>query len=330
MKRIILPLMLFIFILSACQNPEEITISNDIAINIVEITDSSAKFGVTITSDGGSSITARGICFSIKQKPTIVDAKTTDGSGTGSFISQLTDLIPSTVYYVRAYATNSAGTSYGKQVSFTTNYSAPRIYVDSNGGDPKLMLTQSPTHYGALFQFGSVIAWYYGNTGNADYNPSTMGSSAWNDEWKSNAAHTLDNLRQGKGDPCRLVGYPVSEIKAKLNTGNIPDNGIWRTPTNTENNAFATSYSNWTTNEGGKGRFFRTEFDKSGTGGYFLPAAGHHNYGSMYLHINISGHYWSNTSYEDSGYSLYFDSDRVVPQSLSTQAIGCSVRCVRQ
>jgi hypothetical protein len=84
------------------------------------ITTTSAKTGGQITSDGGSTVTARGVCWSLTTGPTIADSKTTDGTGTGSFASLLSGLTPGTKYYVRAYATNSAGTSYGNEINFTT------------------------------------------------------------------------------------------------------------------------------------------------------------------------------------------------------------------
>jgi hypothetical protein len=87
---------------------------------ISNITGNSANSGGNVTSDGGSPVTARGVCWNITSNPTTSDNHTTDGSGTGSFVSNLTGLSVSTLYYVRAYATNSAGTSYGNQVSFTT------------------------------------------------------------------------------------------------------------------------------------------------------------------------------------------------------------------
>ena len=87
---------------------------------VTEITSGSAICGGNVTADGGSAVTARGICWSTSSDPTIEDNKTEDGSGVGSFTSQIPDLVPNTQYYVRAYATNVAGTSYGEEVSFTT------------------------------------------------------------------------------------------------------------------------------------------------------------------------------------------------------------------
>lgn len=84
------------------------------------ITSTSAKGGGIISSDGGSSITARGVCWSTGQNPTTSDNKTTDGTGTGSFTSDIGGLIAGTDYYIRAYATNSIGTSYGNELKITT------------------------------------------------------------------------------------------------------------------------------------------------------------------------------------------------------------------
>ena len=80
----------------------------------------SALSGGIISSDGGSAVTSRGVCWATSHNPTTIDDKTTDGSGTGSFTSTMTGLTGNTTYYVRAYATNSIGTAYGDETPFTT------------------------------------------------------------------------------------------------------------------------------------------------------------------------------------------------------------------
>jgi uncharacterized protein (TIGR02145 family) len=89
--------------------------------SISAITQTTATGGGNVKSDGWASVTARGVCWSTSQNPTTSDTKTTNGTGTGSFTSNLTGLSANTPYYVRAYATNSAGPGYGDQVSFTTS-----------------------------------------------------------------------------------------------------------------------------------------------------------------------------------------------------------------
>jgi uncharacterized protein (TIGR02145 family) len=80
-----------------------------------------AVSGGNITADGGGAITAKGVCFSTTASPTIANSVTADGTGTGIFTSSLAGLLPATTYHLRAYATNTAGTAYGNEVSFTTN-----------------------------------------------------------------------------------------------------------------------------------------------------------------------------------------------------------------
>ncbi|GEM56644.1 hypothetical protein B0A58_11790 [Flavobacterium branchiophilum NBRC 15030 = ATCC 35035] len=90
-------------------------------IAVSTITQTSASSGGSITNDGGASITSRGVCWSnTTSSPTIANTKTIDGTGIGIFSSSLTSLTTGTTYYVRAYATNSAGTAYGTTSTFTT------------------------------------------------------------------------------------------------------------------------------------------------------------------------------------------------------------------
>ena len=100
---------------------------------IIDISLSTALGGGNVTSDGGSEIIARGVCWSTSQNPTTANSKTTDGNGTGNFTSHISDLSPNTTYYVRAYATNSACTAYGSdQVSFTTYNHDAIVDIDEN------------------------------------------------------------------------------------------------------------------------------------------------------------------------------------------------------
>jgi len=94
---------------------------------ITNITGNSASGGGNVTISGGADVTARGICFSTNQIPTIADTYTSDGDGLGEFVSTLAELKGNTTYYVRAYATNSAGTGYGPEVSFTTLIDLPTV-----------------------------------------------------------------------------------------------------------------------------------------------------------------------------------------------------------
>lgn len=87
---------------------------------VTDILSTKATSGGQIVSAGSSSITSKGVVWSTSQHPTIIDSKTTNGSGTNNFISNLSGLNSASTYYVRAYATNSFGTAYGEEFSFTT------------------------------------------------------------------------------------------------------------------------------------------------------------------------------------------------------------------
>jgi hypothetical protein len=100
-----------------------------VSTNIVtSINNTTAVCGGVVSSQGGSPVTARGVCWSTNPNPTIADPHTVDASGTGSFVSNLTSLTANTTYYVRAYATNSSGTDYGLQTSFST-LSTPSVSI---------------------------------------------------------------------------------------------------------------------------------------------------------------------------------------------------------
>lgn len=91
-----------------------------------------AVSGGNITSDGGATVTAKGVVWGTSQNPTIaLSTKTTDGTGLGSFVSNISNLTANTTYYIRAYATNSLGTSYGNEINFTT---MPTIGQSYQGG----------------------------------------------------------------------------------------------------------------------------------------------------------------------------------------------------
>ena len=98
-----------------------------VTATVSHITDTTAQGGGTVVSDGGATVTERGVCWSESPNPTVADSHTSDGDGTGSFASQMNGLTPDTDYHIRAYATNGTGTGYGEDVTFTTTDPAPII-----------------------------------------------------------------------------------------------------------------------------------------------------------------------------------------------------------
>ncbi len=95
--------------------------------SLSNITPTGVSCGGNVTDDGGAAVTSRGVCWSLNQNPSTSDNHSSDGSGTGSFTTTISGLMPGTTYYFRAYATNSVGTSYGSQVSTSTSATAPSV-----------------------------------------------------------------------------------------------------------------------------------------------------------------------------------------------------------
>lgn len=98
-----------------------------LAVPTASITGNSASGGGSVTATGGADVTARGICWSLVDPPTVANSKTTNGDGLGDFTSAMTELQGNKTYFVRAYATNSAGTGYGPTVSFKTLVDLPKV-----------------------------------------------------------------------------------------------------------------------------------------------------------------------------------------------------------
>jgi hypothetical protein len=107
--------------------------------SVSSITESGATSGGNVTDDGGATVITRGICWKLTSNPTILDHKIESGSGMGNYITPMTGLQPVTTYYIRAYATNSEGTAYGPQISFTTEAHPDTTVTFTSGGGSSLL-----------------------------------------------------------------------------------------------------------------------------------------------------------------------------------------------
>lgn len=167
-----------------------------------------------VTFDGGATVTVRGVCWNTTGSPTINDNKTSDGNGLGSYISNLTGLLENTKYYVRAYATNLVGTSYGYEVSFTTQSST----------GVNLLINPSFESWSA----GNPVGWTTSTSGSTVTQTSTTASGIGNAlQIAATATVTTTQIVQapnGTFDPSKT--YQVS-FKYKVTSGDGADNRIW-------------------------------------------------------------------------------------------------------
>lgn len=104
----------------ACKKEKKVSLPVVETGSVYNITKHSAQVNIRVTDEGGATVTAVGACWSENINPDLSSNVSNVGQGTGDFISILNDLDSNTTYYVRAYATNSAGTAYGINMMFTT------------------------------------------------------------------------------------------------------------------------------------------------------------------------------------------------------------------
>ena len=327
MKKILLTLAAIILFFAGCKKDdvfEEGEVGYKFSVTIKDVTDitaTTAKCEVTVEMtalDDEMEVTSRGVCWSTSQNPTINDNKTTDGSGTGGFTSSLTNLTPNTTYYVRAYATNSAGTGYGNVVSFTTIEEEEEYdgiingheYVDLGLPSGLKWATcnvgaSSPEDYGNYYAWGEVTTKSTYDTGNSE----TYGLSI--------SQLQSQGYIDGEGN------LTPSHDAATANWG-----GSWRMPTRTEQQELLNNCTwTWCIKNGKNG------YKVTGPNGnsIFLPAAGYRNGSSLYYAGSYGG-YWSSTPREDSSddaWNLYFTSS-VQYMNYGHRYYGRSVRPVTE
>ncbi len=256
----------------------EITLPVLTTQNVTSITANIARCGGNITSDGWSKVTARGVCWSTSPNPTIEDNKTEDGTGTGSFTSNITGLAENTTYYVRAYATNEKGTAYGEEKSFTTNGSINGYeWVDLGLPSGLKWATcnvgaTTPEGYGNYYAWGEITTKESYN----EFNCTTYGQQI--SDFSGNAAY--DAARANWGSTWRMP--------TKVEMEELENNCTWT----------------WTTQNGVNG------YRVTGPNGnsIFLHAAGW-CIGSSRNFVGEICSYWSSTPDESSinhAYALYF------------------------
>jgi uncharacterized protein (TIGR02145 family) len=294
----------------------------------INITQTTATSGGIISSAGNGIITARGVCWGTSPEPTISNAKSEDGEGKGSFISNLTGLMEGTTYYVRSYATNTAGTGYGSQTSFTTSASIfnPNLTYGN-------MTDQEGNSYKTI-QIGTQV-WMAENLKTTRYRDgSAITTGLSNNAWELTIAgayaiyenNAANNTTYGK----LYNWYAVADSRNLCPAGwHVPSDGEWTTLENflggsTVAGGKMKTTTGWNDYNGqyGKGT------NESGFSG--LPGGGRYGNGT-YDAIGNFGNWWSSTEYSSANaggrYLFYYYGFSYRLNFLKRE--GFSVRCLR-
>jgi len=301
--------------LSFITQPTSVTIPTVITSAVSGVTLTSAQSGGTVTSDGGASVTARGVCWNTSPNPTIANSVTTNGTGTGSFTSSLTGLAANTTYYVRAYATNSSGTGYGNQVIFSTATGTVtdidgNVYTTITIGTQVWMVENLKV---TRYRNGDAIQ---NVTNNAAWNSLTTGAWCYYNNDPPNGAiygkiynrYVINDPRglapQGWHIPSRdewttLSGFLGGDVEAG---GKMKATTLWNSP-----NTGATNSTGFTAFPGG----FR----------YFL---------GVFNGIGNSGYWWTSTTFATGNwYRTLAYNETPFRTGGSNEQAGLSIRCLK-
>ncbi|MBI9037662.1 MAG: hypothetical protein JEY97_05970 [Bacteroidales bacterium] len=283
---------------------------------ITNITRSTATSGGNVSDDGGSAVTARGVCWSTNQNPTLSDEYTIDGIVTGTFISEITGLAANTTYYVRAYATNSEGSGYGNQETFAT----------PNGGGGGEPCPGIPT-----ITYEEQV-----------YNTVLIGSQCWlkeNLNYETGSSWCFDNNPANCEIYGRLYDWQTA-LTACPSGWHLPSDDEWKILEGTVDSQYPIGDPEWD-NIGPRGYDAGKKL-KSTTGWYSggngtndfgfdaLPGGYHSTLGNFYA-LTGNASFWSSSDYSSSyawSWVLYYGNDGVSPY-LSDKVSGFSARCLQ-
>jgi len=294
--------------------------------NILQI---SATSGGTVTSDGNTTVTARGVCWSTSPNPTLSDSYTTDGTGLGAFTSSINGLTANTTYYVRAYATNSVGTVYGNEESFTTlppTCSDGVTDIDGNHYDGVQIGTQ-------CWMKQNLRVTKYANGTSITLDGSTSSSTPYRYYPNGNASN-VSTYGYLYNWPAAMNGATTSSSNPSGIQGVCPAG--WHLPSDAEWTEL-TNYLGGESVAGGKLKETGTTHWASPntgatneTGFTALPGGFRYNSGAFDL-IGNNGYWWSATegSATSAWYRDVYYNDSNVARYYGNKEVGFSVRCLR-
>ena len=296
MKKFLFLVALTIAMVSCKPEIEEPTV---VTKSVKEITESTAKVEGQVAADGGAEVTERGVCWNTDGMPTVLDYRVKDAEvGLGTFASNIIDLEANTTYYVRAYAINEVGTSYGEEKSFTTremvNPDPDDPETPENPDDPETPENPDEPEIPSYewVDLGLSVKWATCNVGASS--PEEYGNYyAWGEIETKDEYLESNSLTYGLCmSELESLGYIDSEgnLTTSYDVATANWGEGWRMPTYDEiKELYDNCDMTWTILNGITGCYFTGPSGKS----IFLPAAGY--FDSESYAVGSRGYYWSAT-----------------------------------
>ena len=288
-----------------------------------------ATSGGNVTSSGGGSVTARGVAYGTSQNPTTFGLTTVNGSGTGVFTSSIAGLSPTTLYYVRAYATTSAGTAYGSQVSFTTS-AVPFICGTNTVSDVDGNIYNSVQIGAQCWTQSNLKVSKYRNGNNI---PTGLNNSAWIGT-TSGAYAIYDNDPVNDGLYGKLYNhYAVTDSRGLCPTGwHVPSDAEWTTLENQLGGpSVAGGALKSTATQPTSGGWISPNFGATNSSGFTALGGGVRDTNGGFIYVTDRGHWWSSSV--SSGANAWMRYLRCFQQSFhltqESRVYGFSVRCIK-
>ena len=300
--------------------------------NTTNITATTVTSGGDVTYDGGAPVTARGVCWSTSTNPTLSDSYTTDGTGEGTFVSNITGLTFNTQYYVRAYATNSKGTSYGDEKTFTTLFPCAGITSFVYEGQTyNTVKIGSQCWMKENLNVGTRI-----DGANNQSNNGTIEKYCYNDDNAN--CNTYGGLYQWN----EMMQYTTTQgVQGICPSGwHLPTDNEWKILEGTVDSQYPVGDPEWDDTsyrgyDAGKNLKSTSGWYNNGNGvnssGFTALPGGYRNVSGSFYALTVYGYFWSSS--EDSGTEAWFrilnyDHDQVA-RNISDKTNGRPIRCLK-
>ncbi|MCX6258428.1 MAG: fibrobacter succinogenes major paralogous domain-containing protein [Bacteroidia bacterium] len=329
----------------------QVTLPTVTTSSIINITQTTAIGGGWTNSDGGATIIARGVCWNISGNPTLVDSHTTDGSDIGFFTSSLIGLSAYTSYFVRAYTTNSVGTFYGNEITFTTSaWAIPCpdgstiIDYDGNTYNTVQIGTQcwmkenlktkhyadgtslvDGTNVGNISNDYSTKYWFVYNYPSSNFEVYGL-LYTW--------AAVMNGVTSSNGNPSGVQGICPSgwhvpgddewkQLEIFIGMSEVQANSLGWRGSNQGEILKETGDSHWQHSSNNEATNI--------SGFTALPGGGRNSSGNNFVTLEQYGYWWSTTDQNEANANariLYFDSGQVYRDNY-LKSTGYSVRCLK-